>query len=237
LHRPHPPNQKTAKRRKEISLFREINNSVYGMTETKDQCRDRYCTGDRISLPNLSKSTGVPLRTLQHWSAQDGWTDQRSAHDEACVAAKNAAIIAITGEDTATILERHYQAFVGLEEHGQKLLAAAEAALAALTKPVDPYKLASLSSSKNQAVSIIKSAIVGQRQARSLEYEDVNRAVAFLRKNGYVVVDSDEYAQFKLYVAQAAASAQADDYGASNHVAELFRSLTGKNPDEMPEAG
>jgi hypothetical protein len=78
---------------------------------------------------------------------------------------------------------------------------------------------------------------VGQRQARSLEYEDVNRAVAFLRKQGYAVVDTEEYAQFKLYVAQAAASAQADDYGASNHVAELFRSLTGKNPDEMPEAG
>jgi hypothetical protein len=203
------------------------------MTLTKDQARDRYVTGQKISLKELSILTSTPLRTLQYWSGNEGWIQQRAAHEADCAAATNAAIVAATGQSNAEILEKHFQTFVDLETMGRSLLDAVKRAESSLESPIDPYKLASLASSKNQASSIIKAAIAGQRQARSLEYEDLNRAIASLQKAGYKTVTAEEHDRYLGWLETQQPEITPTNQGRSPAVLELLRSLTG---DDQPEA-
>lgn len=179
---------------------------------TIKQCCDRYVMGDRIALRTLAELSGVPHSTIAHNCSSDKWIGKRSKIREAVDFQTIDIISAQISGHQARILNGHYQSEVGVFDQANAIVSIVSSQLEGMKarfqesqdngeKPKNSvYELQALVSSLNQAQNTIAGAINGQRKALGLDYEDLNYAVASVRRSGYEVVGRSDFEAFKEYL-------------------------------------
>lgn len=187
------------------------------------QCCDRYVMGDRIALRTLASVSGVPHSTIAHNCAADNWRAKRSKIREAVDFQTIDLVAAQIAGKTAEILNSHYEAENEIFDMANAIVGLIAIQLKQMEEQFeksqdsddrsskDIYQLQSLISSLNTAQNTIAGAINGQRKALGLDYEDLNYAVASVRRSGLEVVGRSDFEAFKEYLENQAKS-RADDF-------------------------
>jgi hypothetical protein len=161
---------------------------------TKEECRDRYVRGSQISLRQLASDSGNSRKTLEDWSRFDvpKWSEQRREFQgEARVRGDHKAIENIS-DRTSNLTVQHLDSY-------QSARRVVDTYFAFLNRRIDEVKdiperleaeLKSIRASNiNFMMLSLERAINGERTAAGLEWENVPKAIAFLQRQGYQIVD------------------------------------------------
>lgn len=161
---------------------------------TKEQCRDRYVRGDRITLQQLAVESGNPYKTLNHWSRFDEpkWSIQRQDFQAQLRLDCDKKVLEEISTHTSDLAVEHLKSY-------QSARSVVDVYFRWQSKRLDEVKSiperleAELKSIRAANINFwmlsLERAISGERLAAGLEWENVPKAIAFLEKLGYQIID------------------------------------------------
>lgn len=82
-----------------------MDREVSGMDEDKRMDAEARYVGGAMSLPKLAEETGIPLKTLQKWSAADGWAKKRKKAQQRAMKKAVTRAVNRRARELATLIE------------------------------------------------------------------------------------------------------------------------------------
>ncbi|AFY60101.1 hypothetical protein [Synechococcus sp. PCC 6312] len=169
---------------------------------SKEQCRNRYVHDSKIGLRALAVESGVSFKTLSEWSAKDDWPGQRQQFQDNLRTQTDKRVESKLAMSRAELSVEHFESHRQARRVAQCLLGIIEdkAQQVQSNHPelVDPEQLQETVKQLflhvgniNQLSMVIDRAVEGERKAAGLEYEDLHKAAAILRRRGFDVVVAD----------------------------------------------
>ncbi len=166
---------------------------------SKERCRDRYVHGQKIGLRALAVESGVSFKTLTEWSAKDDWPGQRKHFQDNLRTETDKKVKSKLSITRAELSIEHFESHRQVRRVAQCLLGIIEDKVQQIQSNhpelVDPEQLQqtvkqlfSHVGNINQLSMVIDRAVEGERVAAGLEYEDLQKAAAALRRHGFDVV-------------------------------------------------
>jgi hypothetical protein len=161
---------------------------------TKEQCRDRYVRGSKISLKQLAVESGNSYKNINNWSRFDEpkWSVQRKSFEAQVRLECDNEIVKKTSDRTSDLAVEHLNSY-------QSARSVVDAYFQWQNRRIEEVKeiperleaeLKSIRASNiNFWLLSLERAINGERLAAGLEWENVPKAIAFLQKLGYEIVD------------------------------------------------
>jgi hypothetical protein len=164
----------------------------------REECRAKYLSDPSLSLRKLAEMSGWNRGRLSRWSEEDPdgtWADQRSRHQARLRSEIDRKIIdkasKIVSDDLTCLAEDHYKshklakeiAIVVLQTIARKLAIAQQ--YGDITTVVGSLNAVEI----NHWSNIIDRHIKGERQAKGMDYLDINVAIDTVTKAGYEVID------------------------------------------------
>ncbi|MBE9033127.1 hypothetical protein IQ266_25650 [filamentous cyanobacterium LEGE 11480] len=183
---------------------------------TKEECRTRYVQGAKISFARLSGLSAVPLGTLKTWTKQERWSKQRNDFQAQVRGKADAKAIDGQSNDLAVLEIEHVSAYSTLRRVAMAKVEAINvrinqaAAEIKLIKGIDTASLGpravqeeqdAKAAARGEAVrdhevvdlqaltNIVDRCIKGERMILGAEYEDLNKAVLALTRQGLRVIN------------------------------------------------
>jgi hypothetical protein len=160
---------------------------------TKEQCRDRYIRGTRISVPELVELSGCAEGSIRRWASKDPdgtWKEQRDLYLAQQRSQTDLKAIAKTSEKLADeisdIVASHFRGYRVLREISMTRL---DFINDCLKHPETAgEQMASLNPLNINYWSLVfDRSVRGERVALGLEYEDLNKAIAAVERAGFEV--------------------------------------------------
>lgn len=161
---------------------------------TKEECRDRYVRGSQISLRRLAQESGNKYKTINDWSRFDipKWSEQRKDFQAEVRLKSDNKMVESLSDRTSNLTVQHLDSY-------QSARRVVDTYFAFLNRRIDEVKdiperleaeLKSIRASNiNFMMLSLERAINGERTAAGLEWENVPKAIAFLQRQGYQIVD------------------------------------------------
>lgn len=161
---------------------------------SKEDCRDRYVRGSKISLQQLAVESGNKYKTINNWSRSDEpkWSVQRKSFEAEVRLKSDHKAIEKTSDHLSNLTTEHLKSY----QSGRKVI---DTYFAWLNGRLDEVKaiperleaeLKSIRASNlNFMLLGLERAINGERTAAGLEWENVPKAIAFLQRLGYTITD------------------------------------------------
>lgn len=161
---------------------------------TKEECRDRYVHGLQISLKKLAIESGNSAKTIEDWSRHDTpkWSEQRRQFQgQARVDSDNKAIEQISEIKAGLATEhlRSYQSARRVIDTHFNWFNERINAVKHIPERLEAELKGTRKSDLNFLTLSLERVINGERTAAGLEWENVPKAIAYLQRLGYQVVD------------------------------------------------
>ncbi len=166
---------------------------------SREECRNRYVHGPRIGLRGLAVESGVSFKTLSEWSAKDDWPGQRKQFQDNLRTKIDEKVRSKLGITKAQLCRDHFASHSQVRRVAQCLLGIIEDKAQQIQSShpelIDPDQLQETVKqlfthvgNLNLLSLTIDRAIEGERVAAGLEYEDLHKAAAMLKRRGFDVV-------------------------------------------------
>lgn len=154
--------------------------------------------GDRISIRDLAKDSGVPRKTLERWSTQDSWTTRRGQYNSQTRAKVEEKTINRIIEKTSDKVSDEIASVQA--EHAENYRAFRDLVMLKVKyivrqcnqdQPLERFeaqleKLNGLS--LNFLSLVLDRSVKGERTALGLKYSDYNTAIEVLTSAGFEVI-------------------------------------------------
>ncbi len=154
--------------------------------------------GDRIGLRQLETDSGQSKRTLEVWSRQDSWVDRRSQFQDRLRVKTEEKTIEKTSEllsdEFSGLAVEHFKAH---NKFRRLVELVNDCRIQQIESATDPEELRAVVEKLNPIALnfwslILDRHIKGERVATSMEYQDLDKAIAEVIKAGYKVVDPSD---------------------------------------------
>uniref|UniRef100_B8HN10 Uncharacterized protein n=1 Tax=Cyanothece sp. (strain PCC 7425 / ATCC 29141) TaxID=395961 RepID=B8HN10_CYAP4 len=180
---------------------------------SREECRNRYVRGEKISLRELSRLSSRALGLLGRWCKEDGWTEQREQYQTEQRSEIDKKTIERTSSKISEFLSElsleHAQAYRTPRRIAEFILRQVESKIEALesTHPEmqDPDALReslkaliqdSHPATLNLLSQVIDRCVRGERMVSGAEYDDINKAIERIERTGLEVYLPDDYQQY-----------------------------------------
>ena len=164
---------------------------------TREECRDRYVTGDKIGIRTLAKLSGRAHGVLGDWSSKDNWTGQRERFQNNLRTETEAKTIDKTSDRLSDELAKLNEEHIKGSELFRKMAQQFAGILATEIQNCSPEGRVKKLTDKeftlaiNRYANVFATAVALQRQATGMQYLDINTAIEQVTRNGYEVSEPD----------------------------------------------
>jgi hypothetical protein len=164
------------------------------MPWNKEQCRDRYVRGSSITLRELAAESGNSHKTIEDWSRFDTpkWSEQRKLFQGELRVKCDNKIVEKTSDRTSDLAIEHLTSYQSARKVVDAYFQWQNRRIEEV-KDIPERLEAELKSIRASNINFwllsLERAINGERLAAGLERDNVPKAIAFLERLGYEVID------------------------------------------------
>ncbi len=165
---------------------------------SKEECRDRYVTGEKIGIRSLAKLANVNLSTIGKWCSHGNWKAERDRYQIELRSQTEAKTIEKTSDRLSDELTKLNEEHIKGSELFRKMAQQFAGILATeIQNSTNPERVRKLTDKEftlavQRYSNVFATAVQLQRQATGMHYLDLDKAVSQVIKAGYDVSEPQE---------------------------------------------